>query len=1050
MKNKYSYVVMITVLLLSGFRLKAQQLTGKVIDWETGRGMQANIAFGRQQTAADSLGNFKLVVSSFPVRLKITALGYQSIDTLLTGTNSQLLLVMKNSSSTLKEVVVSTGYQQLSRERYVGSVDYIDPNVLQNQVGTNVLSRLEAVANGLMVNRSTTPNGISVRGLSSINGPKGVLVILDNFPYDGDINSINPNDVESITILKDAAATSIWGSRAGNGVIVITSKTGRPNTPLQLQTLATASVINKPDLYSLQQMSSSDYIDVELFLYEKGYYNSSLNSTPRLGLTPVIELMANPGISQQEKQSLIGQWRTKDVRDDFNRWVYANGLNQQYSLQASAGVNNYNWVASLVYDRNHDNLNALYQRIGLRYALNTTLFKRFKLGASLNYATHKSRSGRDGYTDVAPLNGTLYPYASLADANGNALAVVRDYSLSYVENLDQRLLDWKYYPLDNYLHNTKLGRADDVNINTSLGYQFRGLKINLLYRVQRQTSSTNNILDPESYEARHLINSFSQLTTTGVNYTVPLGGIRNYTTNNLFAQDVRLQAGYEKQLGGHQFTAFASGEARDLHNERSANRYYGYDVNTMIASPVDLVNRYPNLLTGSNSYIPNGQSQSATTNRFLSLLGNAGYTFRDTYFAYASARFDASNLFGVNINDKWKPLWSLGLGWILNKQWRLPAFVDLLKLRASYGKSGNADPNRTGLTTISYQSVSPYTNTLFASIGQFYNPDLKWETVTTKNIGADIRLFAGGLNLSIDYYRKTAHDLFGSYPVDYTSGVGATIVKNVASMAGSGIDLNLERRHFQGKLFSWHTVLNLSINHDKVTDYYTTATKGNDYIGNASITGLVGKPVYSVFSYSYVGLDALGDPVGYLNGVSSKDYAAITGTGTTINDLKYHGSALPAKFGNLLNRITYGQFSAEISVSYKLGYFFRRTSIDYTNLVSANRGHPDYALRWQQPGDEAITTVPAFQYPVNSARNLFYQKSEVLVTEADHLRLQYINVAWEPKLPASLKQLKSFRMFFNASNLGMLWAANTYGIDPDYIQGLRPSAVYSFGINLKF
>ncbi|WP_343533305.1 SusC/RagA family TonB-linked outer membrane protein [Pedobacter sp.] len=1049
MRNRICLLIGLVIFVIGKGRAQ-KMIVGQVVDKITKKGLSAGLQMNGLQLKTDSNGYFKAEKIIFPLRITARHMGYISIDTTFNLPISSLVLNMAIDVSTLNEVVVSTGYQQINREQITGAVDHIGHDLLQNQIGTNVLSRLEGLANGLMVNRSTTPNGISVRGLSSINGPKGVLIVLDNFPYDGDINSINPNDVESITILKDAAATSIWGSRAGNGVIVITSKSGRLNTPMQLQALTATSIINKPNLYSLKQMGSSDYIDVELFLFEKGYYNAALNSNPRLGQTPVIELMTNLNMSQQEKQDLISQWRNKDVRDDFNKWIYAKGLNQQYNIQASAGANNYSWMASVVYDYNRDNLNALYGRIALRYALNATLLKRLKLSATLNYAASRSNSGKDDYNSIAPLNGTLYPYASLADTEGNALAIVRDYSLSYLESLDQRLLDWKYYPLANSEHYTTVGQADDVNINTSLAYQYSSFKINLLYRIQRQTATTNSIQDLESYEARNLINRFSQLTTTGVNYIVPFGGIRNFTTNNLFAQDFRLQVSYEKQLDAHRFTAFTSAEARSLNIGRSANRYYGYDVNTMIASPVDLVNRYPNVLTGANSYIPNGQSQSSTTNKFLSLLGNMSYSFRDTYFAYASARFDASNLFGVNINDKWKPLWSLGLGWVASRQWRLPDFVDLLKLRASYGRSGNADPNRTGLTTISYQSVSPYTNTLFASINQFYNPDLKWETVSTMNIGLDFRLFSGGLNLGIDYYQKTARDLFGVYPIDYTSGVGPTIVKNVASMVGSGIDINIERRHFQDKVFSWHTVLNLSINRDKVTHYYTTATKGNDYIGNATITGLVGRPVYSVFSYPYVGLDAVGDPIGYLQRVYSKDYAAITGTGTSISDLKFHGSALPTKFGNVLNRLAYGKFSVELSISYKLGYFFRRSSIDYANLVSANRGHPDYALRWQRPGDETITKVPAFQYPVNAARNLFYQKSDVLVSSASHIRLQYINVAWEPKLPQEIKQLKSVRVFLNASSLGILWAANAHDIDPDYIQVLRPSATYSFGINLKF
>lgn len=1049
--NKYDVLlIIITALMLISVGLKAQTLRGKVTDQETGSGMRATLMVGKQQTATDSLGNFQLHQLQFPLLLKITALGYQTIDTLLDASTKPLALVMKSSRSTLEEVVISTGYQQLSKERLTGSVEQISQSTLQNQVSTNILSRLEAVAGGLNIDRATSSTGnITIRGLSSINGPKGVLIIVDNFPFDGDIGSVHPNDVESISILKDAAASSIWGSRAGNGVIVITTKQGKRNAPLNLQAQANTSILSKPDLYQRLQMNSSDFIDVELFLYDKGYYNANYNGTARVGLTPVIELMYNNQLSAQEKENAIAALRQQDVRKDFDQWVYGTGFNQQYSLQASAGHERYHWSASLGYDHNVDQLAAAYKRLSLRYALTANLTKQLTFNVGLNYANANSNSGKEGITDVTSLNGVLYPYAALADNGGNALPIVRDYRLSYLQTLDQRLLDWKYYPLTDHQYNRSQTISDDVNVNAGLGYQWKSWKLNLLYRLQRQKGTTENLQDIESYSARNLINGFTQLSSTNVNYILPAGGIRNFSANSLWAQDLRLQANYDRSFGAHQLTGFVSAETRELKNDRSATRYYGYDPNTLIAAPVDMVNRYPHFITGSNSVIPNGQSQSGTNNRFMSLLGNLSYSFKGRYFLYGSTRFDGSNLFGVNTNDKWEPLWSVGAAWIVNKNWEMPKFINLVKLRASYGKSGNADPNRTGLTTISYYEVSPYTNTQFAGISRYYNPDLKWETVATANLGADLKLLDSRLNFTLDYYRKTGHDLFGIFPVDYTAGVGATITRNVASMQSNGLDINIIGQILKGAGFNWQSILNFSINRDKVTKYYSAATKGNDYIGSGTVTGLVGKPVYAVFSYPYLGLDAQGDPLGLLNGATSKDYLAITGTATKIEDLRFHGAALPTQFGNLLNRFSYQGFSLEFSISYKLGYYFRRSGINYSNLVASRRGHPDYAFRWQNPGDEAHTTVPAFQYPVNNTRSVFYQNAEVLVSKADHVRIQYLNLAWETKKPIN-STLKGLRVFLNCANMGMLWTANKEGLDPDYINGLRPAPMYSAGLSVKF
>ena len=1046
----YFLLIILGILLVLSLGLKAQNITGKVTDQETGKGLGANIVAGRQQVTSDSLGNFRLNISQFPAQLKITAIGYKSIDTLITSASKVLRLQMKSSSSTLQEVVISTGYQQLSKERLTGSVEQISQSTLQNQISTNILGRLEAIAGGLNIDRATSSTGaLSIRGLSSINGPKGVLIVLDNFPFDGDISSINPNDVESISILKDAAATSIWGSRAGNGVIVITTKQGKRNTALNLQVQANTSVLSKPDLYQKLQMNSSDFIDVELLLYDKGYYNATYNNLARAGLTPVIELMYNNKLSAQEKQEAIALLRQRDVRNDFDQWIYRSGLNQQYSVQASAGQEHYHWLASAGYDHNSDQLSAGYQRLSLRYALTANITKQLSLNVGLNYANGNTKSGREGISDVSSLNGTIYPYAALADEQGNALPIVRDYRLSYLETLDPRLLDWKYYPLTDYQHNTTQTISDDVNLNAGLSYQWKSWKLNMLYRLQRQKSTTENLQELESYSARNLINGFTQLSSTNVNYVLPAGGIRNFSASSLWAQDLRLQANYDQRFGAHQFTSFVSAETRDLRNERSATRYYGYDPHTLLSAPVDLVNRYPNLISGSSSTIPNGLSQSGTNSRFMSLLGNLSYNYQQTYFIYGSTRFDGSNLFGVNTNDRWEPLWSLGAAWIASKTWKMPSFIGFLKLRSSYGKSGNADPNRTGLTTISYYEVSPFTNTQFAGISRFYNPDLKWETVATTNIGADVKLLGNRINLSLDYYHKSGRDLFGVYPVDYTTGVGATIVRNVASMKSNGLDIHVDGRITQLGALQWWGSLNFSSNKDQVSRYYTTATRGNDYIGSGTVTGLVSKPVYSVFSYPYLGLDAQGDPMGQLNGISSKDYTAITGTATKIEDLRFHGAALPTKFGNWLNRFTYQGFSLELAISYKLGYYFRRSSINYSNLVASRIGHPDYALRWQNPGDEAHTQVPAFQYPVNTSRSVFYQNAEVLVTKADHVRIQYLNLAWEAPKPIN-STIKGIRLFVNCANMGMLWAANKQGIDPDYLNGLRPAAIYSAGLNVKF
>lgn len=1042
---------MISVLFTIAAVAHSQQRVFRVVDADSKKGITAVVSVGNNNFPTDNNGYFKLSIVNRPVKLRIQALNYIPLDTLLSDYNGSLIFHLRPVVKEIEEVVISTGYQKIKQEQLTGSVQHIGSHMLENQVSTDVLSRLEAISSGLSVDRSTAQGRITIRGLSSINGPKDVLIVVDNFPYDGNLENINPNDVESITLLKDAAASSIWGSKAGNGVIVITTKKGKFNQDLQIQGSINNNVISKPYLYRLQQMSSSDYIDVESYLFSQGYYQSAYDDPSMPGLTPVIETLYNADLSPSEKEERLDRWRHLDVRDEFKSKVYGVGLNQQYNLQANGGNRRYNWLATAGYDRNRDNLDALYARLTLRYALEINLAKNLSVDMNITHANAQSKSGKQGYTEITALNGTLYPYAQLTDEDGNAMPLVQNYRLSYLSTLDGRLADWKYYPLTDCLFNKDEINLNNTGINVGMNYRYAGFDVQALYRMERQQTTNENIYDAQSYFARDIVNSFAQPADDGsISYLVPQGGIMDLQNGYLLANNLRLQLNYDKRFGSHHFNALAGAERRSLRNESNSYRYFGLETNTLNTGLIDLTKRYPHYITGSNSFIPGRQSLGLTRNNFVSFYGNASYSYRDTYFIYASARRDASNLFGVSTNNKWKPLWSLGLAWNVDNDLPWLKSGASLKLRASYGFSGNADPSRTGLTTITYNTVSPFTQSNFASITRFYNPDLRWETVGTLNIGVDFGLFDRRISGSFDYYRKRAKDLFGFYPIDYTSGVGPTMVRNIASMEGHGIDLRLESRNLVGNGLQWGTIINFSTNRDKVTDYYDVSTKGGDYIGTGTITGLVGKPVYSVFSYRYGGLDQQGNPLGYLNNDLSTDYVELTGNGSSLTDLRYHGSALPTVFGNFTNRLSYNRLSLEVALAYKFGYYFRRSSIQYTNLVGSGRGHSDYSLRWQNTGDEMHTNVPSFQYPVNDSRSLFYQLSEVLVEPADHLRLQYVSLSYQLENKFKNLGIRDMRIMLNASNLGLLWTSNKKDLDPDYDNVLQPSKAYALALQFKF
>lgn len=288
-------------------------------------------------------------------------------------------------------------------------------------------------------------------------------------------------------------------------------------------------------------------------------------------------------------------------------------------------------------------------------------------------------------------------------------------------------------------------------------------------------------------------------------------------------------------------------------------------------------------------------------------------------------------------------------------------------------------------------------------------------------------------------------------PIDYTSGVDPTMLRNVASMSGTGWDIQVNSLNLN-KALQWRTILNFSINRDQVREYLVSNTLASQYISasGAPISGIPGNPVYAIYAYRWGGLDPkTGEAQGYLDGELSKNYSQINGVGTSIEDLEYFGSVLPTRFGSFINSLSYKNFTLDAALSFKLGYWFRRNSIHYTNLFNDWRMHSDYALRWQKPGDELTTNVPVNLYTTNSQRDAFYNGSAILVEKGDHIRLQYISLKYDL---AVSKKTNPLQLHLNISNVGLLWRANKQGIDPDYnfdMSRIIAPVNYALGIQAK-
>lgn len=961
----------------------------------------------------------------------------------------------------LKEVeVVSNGYQALPKERATGSFGLISYKKLNEQVSTDVLGRLEAITSGLIVDRSNPINPqIMIRGLSTIQGPKSVLVILDNFPYEGDINNINPNDIESITILKDAAAASIWGARAGNGVIVITTKKAKYNSPLSINFNLNSTFTSKPNLGKIKQISSSDFIDTEKFLYQKGYYDAQISDLDPEFLSPVIELLLardSGKISNADAENQINQLKSQDIRDQFNKYMYSPGINNQGSISLSGGNQNFSWNSFVGLDDNSSNLNAKYQRLNLRFNNTYRPIKNLEVSSDINLSQSKNRSGKTGYGSIFFKTGSVYPYAQFADDSGNAIASGKNYRLPILRNAADGLLqDWAYYPLNDFEHNINKGVQNDYLINAGLKYKLPlGFSLDVKYQYELQSSENSMLYDKESWFARNIVNDYAQIINGLVEYKVPNGGIYDNTNNKLTINNFRSQINYNRKFGQHELNGLIGSEfKKSLYNSLSF-RLYGYDNEKLTFGMVDYTTEFPSIITGYTDLIPERSNIDQRDTRFVSYFTNIAYTYAGKYVASFSARKDGSNLFGVNINNRWNPLWSAGLSWnVSNEKFFNRSLLSLLKIRATYGGAGNIDPSISAVTTIFYRGISSGIPQPYSYFSNYANPSLSWETSNMLNVGIDIESRSGRFNGSVEYYNKRGKNLFGFALLDYSGGVSGSIVKNVAEMKGNGIEFQINTKNLTGAV-EWNTAFTLSHYKDKVTKYFLRFQQGSDFIsgaGNPSISGLIGKPVYSIFGYRWAGLDPEnGDPRGIIGGQISNNFSNLVGSDTKINDLVYFGSAIPTLFGSVGNSLKYRKLELNIQVSYKFGYYFRRRSITYNSLFGTWVGHSDFADRWQKPGDELTTNVPSLTYPSSPSRDAFYAGSEVLVAKGDNIRLQYINLSYNLESKGETNStFKNITIYCNVSNLGLIWVANKEKLDPDYEAGLNIfslSKTISFGV----
>lgn len=1107
-----------TVVIKSTHNGIYQQRTieGKVMDENRKPLQSASIRIvGGTLTTTDVNGMFRLENVPSDASLLISFMGYDTRTFKVSEIKSYIEIILRQTENTLEEAnVISTGYYTIPKERATGSFEHVDNKLFNRNVGLDIISRLKGVTTSTIFgDPSQAPSYIApydnvargarkvnalgflqIRGISTLtmgtpfdaSTPSGQpLIILDNFPYEGDINNINPNDIESVTVLKDAAASSIWGSRSANGVIVFTTKKGKLDQPMRISINSNISVSERPDLFYGPAMSSSDYIDIEKFNFEQGAYNfidPIFSNVP----SPIVDLLlqqkALPATDVAGRAAIdtqIDAYRKYDRRKDISKYLYRRGVLQQYSINLSGGGRQFSYYLSAGYDHNlNSEVNTYNTRKNLQSRMSFTPIKNLEFTADIRYNNGLYHTPSTLLVNQQILSKIpRQPYIRLVDDQGNPVEVINGRALAALNHNyrhtagNGRLLDWRFFPLTDI--NTTYGESNTHEILTNFGASYRilsSLRANVNYQYTRSTDDNTQFLSRNSYHMRDLINTFALYDENNpnglINYQVPIGDAIGQAKYPREAHSVRGQLNFNQIFDQkHEVDALLGSEFSDakITGGPIIDGLLAYNTDPMFFRNIDYDTELPTLNGVGSSRVTGNRPYTLATsyiNRSISTYMNGSYTYDKRYTLTLSGRLDGGNIFGVDASNRIKPNWSIGGAWNLYKEnFFKSSLLQMLKLRATYGYMGNVNNTISAYPTINYVSAAnSITGLTYATVGNGPNPKLAPERTAIINVGVDFATKGNRLSGFLEWYSKRSIDLIAPVPLDNSTGY-ASMMMNSANLKTTGFDINLSSVNFRNAQFQWTSNLLLSHTKSVVTKYLLPqwSDDARNYVPNGSSipanTFKEGKSPFTLYTYKFAGLNPeTGDPMGYdANGNITKNYSYL------INQLKYkdlqdHGSIIPLYYGAFRNTWQYKSFSLSANIGFKFKYKLTRGGYSGdTGLFGESGGPiPEYDRRWQKPGDESrIDAIPSI-VPKSSDRfrGMFFAQSSARVFSADHIRLQDIRLDYN--LAKTGQVLRSFQVYCNITNLGILWRANRVGVDPETLMQPPVPRVVTLGFNASF
>ena len=1055
---------------------------GKVVDSLTGNplaGASVMIKGKKQFTRAGADGSFTLQNVEEDAVLVISYIGYKQQE--IRSAKELGVIRMAIDVARLDEVAVTinTGYQRIKPEQSTGAVAQIGTKEYESRVSSDFLDGLVNRLPGLMINNSVTltstdPNGnqssrplFNIRGISTMSANQSPLIVVDGYPTELTLDMIDPNEIKSVTILKDAASATVYGVRASNGVIIIERKQASPGaaqfnfrttlglTPEENYSRyrwdPNASAINSNYVRERQSLNITPATWGTLF-------NTGVGNIRRSTPFFIQSQLAAGIISPAQAESSFAELANYDNLDDYSRLFQRTAVTQTSTINVSGGVPNalYYITANYTGKQNNAILNG-NNRFLLTGRTTLKLAKRLSLELTTEY--QELRFNGAPVPGVAEFAG----YERYEDVNGSPAAISsKSYAPVYNSYImSQGLLDQNYYPLVEA--NSVSDKTRTLNNKTIANFNYDiGKGFNLLFGGVYETSRS---------EIRHLAAQGSSEVNAWVNnYTVTAGGTfkRNIPDGDFLRQQntsstgytARTQLNYNKRFGNHSINAIAGAELRSVINKGNLASYFGYNDQSLLQQPVD----YASIINGLAAVrgtlvtgIPLGAlssffNQTYSEDRFLSGFSNIVYSFKDTYSLSGSVRIDQSNLFGSDPRYKYKPLWSLGAAWNIHREDFMSNvnWLHQLKLRGAFGFNGNVA--KLSLPQVIAQAQNNFSNTPTLTslvLASNANSGLRWEQTENLNMGLDFSIFKN-ISGSFDYYTKKTTDVMGNSPIDPTLGASSALV-NYATIRNNGLEFSLKADWISTRNFNWNTGLVIAKNNSKVLDVARTGRYDPQIL---DVLGYVsGYPVGAMFSYNTTGLNNEGHPIivdqngtSYVVNTSTTGQPLVTAMSSKDSGLVlYSGTTVPSISAGLSNRIDVGNFYFFAMLNYYGGFKVRVPR----PTPADNRPLPGAGNYWRVPGDELKTDIPNLTDLGNPNSSWAYLYNSNYVVHGDYITLGDVTASYRLNNLNFIRKagFKNFEIKAQASNLytvgfnryNFSMATGSYGksyVTPTYTLGL--------------